>query len=45
LKARGRWVQSGKLEIRVGAPVELAPEATAAEWTAALEAAVQRLAE
>ena len=45
LKASGRWVRSGKLEVRVGAPVELGPEATAAEWTAALEAAVQRLAE
>ena len=45
LKARGRWVRSGKLEVLVGAPVELGPEATAAEWTAALEAAVQRLAE
>ncbi len=45
LKASGRWVRSGKLEVRVGAPVELGPEATAAEWTAALEAAVQSLAE
>ncbi len=45
LKASGRWVRSGRLEVRVGAPVELGPEATAAEWTAALEAAVQRLAE
>lgn len=45
LKASGRWVRSDKLEVRVGAPVELGPEATAAEWTAALEAAVQRLAE
>jgi hypothetical protein len=45
LKASGHWVRSGKLEVRVGAPVELGPEATAAEWTAALEAAVQRLAE
>jgi long-chain acyl-CoA synthetase len=45
LKATGRWVRSGKLEVRVGAPVKLGPEATAAEWTAALEAAVQRLAE
>ncbi|HXS13728.1 MAG TPA: AMP-binding protein [Acidobacteriaceae bacterium] len=57
LKASGRWVRShpnervrwgprsGRLEVRVGAPVELGPEATAAEWTAALEAAVQRLTE
>jgi long-chain acyl-CoA synthetase len=45
LKASGRWVRSGKLEVRVGAPVELGPEATAAEWTTALEEAVQRLAE
>ena len=45
LKASGRWVRSGRLEVRVGAPVDLGPEATAAEWTAALEAAVQRLAE
>jgi long-chain acyl-CoA synthetase len=45
LKASGRWVRSGKLEVRVGAPIELEPEATAAEWTAALEAALQRLAE
>ena len=45
LKASGRWMRSGKLEVRVGAPVELGSEATAAEWTAALEEAVQRLAE
>jgi long-chain acyl-CoA synthetase len=45
LKASGRWIRSGKLEVRVGSPVELGHEATAAEWTAALEAAVQRLAE
>ena len=45
LKASGRWIRSGKLEVRVGAPVELGPEATATEWTAALEAAVQRLTE
>ncbi len=45
LKASGQWVRSSKLEVRVGAPVELGPEATAAEWTAALEEAVQRLAE
>jgi long-chain acyl-CoA synthetase len=45
LRVSRRWVRSGKLEVRVGAPVELGPEATAAEWTAALEAAVQRLAE
>jgi 1-acyl-sn-glycerol-3-phosphate acyltransferase len=57
MKAGGRWVRShpnervrwrprsGKLEVRVGAPVELGPEATAAEWTAALEAAVRSLAE
>ncbi len=45
LKASGRWIRSGKLEVRVGAPVELGPEAAAAEWTAALEAAVQGLAE
>jgi long-chain acyl-CoA synthetase len=45
LKASGRWVRSGKLEVRVGVPVELGPEATAAEWTAALETALQRLAE
>ena len=45
LKASGRWVRSGKLEVRVGAAIDLGPEATAAEWTAALEAAVQRLAE
>jgi long-chain acyl-CoA synthetase len=45
LKASGRWVRSGKLEVHVGASVQLGPDATAAEWTAALEAAVQRLAE
>ena len=45
LKASGRWVRSGKLEVRVGASVELGPEATAAEWTATLEAALQRLTE
>jgi long-chain acyl-CoA synthetase len=45
LSASGHWVRSGKLEVRVGAPVDLGPEATPAEWTAALEAAVQRLAE
>jgi long-chain acyl-CoA synthetase len=45
LKATGRWVRSGKLEVRVGAPVELGPEATPAELTAALEEAVRQLAE
>jgi long-chain acyl-CoA synthetase len=45
LKASGRWVRSGKLEVHVGSPIELGAEATAAEWTAALEAAVQGLTE
>jgi long-chain acyl-CoA synthetase len=45
LKASGRWVRSGKLEVRVGAPVQLGPETTAAEWTEALAAAVRRLVE
>ncbi len=45
LKASGRWVRSGKLEVHVGALVQLGPEATAAEWTAALQAGVQWLAE
>jgi long-chain acyl-CoA synthetase len=45
LKASGRWVRSGRLEVRVGAPVELAPEATAVEWTEALAAAVRQLVE
>ena len=45
MKASRRWVRSGKLEIRVGEPVELGAEATAAEWTAALEAAVRELVE
>ena len=45
LKASGRWVRSGKLEVRVGAPVQLRPEATPAEWTAALETAVRGLME
>lgn len=43
LKASGRWMRSGKLEVRVGGPVKLGPEATAAEWTAALETAVRGL--
>ncbi|HTV09009.1 MAG TPA: AMP-binding protein [Candidatus Aquilonibacter sp.] len=45
LKASGHWVRSGRLEVRVGAPVELGPEASAAEWTAALAAAVRQLVE
>lgn len=45
LKASGRWVRSGSLEVRVGQPVQLPPEATPAEWTAALEDAVRRLVE
>jgi long-chain acyl-CoA synthetase len=45
LKASGRWIRSGKLEVRVGGTVRLGPEATAAEWTAALEAAVRGLLE
>ncbi|HEV2577258.1 MAG TPA: AMP-binding protein [Acidobacteriaceae bacterium] len=45
LKTSGRWVRSGKLEVRVGGPVQLRAEATAAEWTAALEAAVRGLLE
>jgi hypothetical protein len=43
LKASGKWVRSGKLEVRVGGPVELGPEATVGEWTAALETAVRGL--
>jgi long-chain acyl-CoA synthetase len=43
LKATGRWLRSGRLEIRVGAPVRLRAEATAAEWTAALEDAVRMI--
>ncbi|HEY4011096.1 MAG TPA: AMP-binding protein [Acidobacteriaceae bacterium] len=45
LKARGRWFRSGRLEVRVGTPIELGPEAPPAEWTAALESAVRRLAD
>lgn len=45
LKTSGRWMRSGKLEMRVGGPVKLGPEATAAEWTAALETAVRGLLE
>ena len=45
LKASGRWFHSGRLEVRVGTPVELGPEATPAEWTAALQDAVRRLVE
>lgn len=45
LKMSGRWFRSGKLEVRVGSPVELGPEATPAEWTEALEAAVRELTE
>jgi long-chain acyl-CoA synthetase len=45
LKTTGRWFRSGKLEVRVGAPIQLPPEATAAEWTAALESAVRSLAQ
>lgn len=45
MKASGRWIRSGKLEVRVGAPVALGPEATAEEWTAALEASVRQLVE
>jgi long-chain acyl-CoA synthetase len=43
LKATRRWVRSGRLEVRVGAPVRLGAEATPAEWTAALEEAVRTL--
>jgi long-chain acyl-CoA synthetase len=45
LKASGRWWRSGALEVRVGAPVELGPAATAAQWTEALTAAVSQLVE
>ena len=45
LKASGRWVRSGRLEVRVGKAIALGPEATAAQWTAALEAAVRELVE
>jgi long-chain acyl-CoA synthetase len=45
MKASGRWVRSGRLEVRVGAPVELGPEATAVEWTEALAAAMRQLVE
>jgi long-chain acyl-CoA synthetase len=42
LRARGRWIRSGRLGVHVGRPVELGNGATAAEWTAALEDAVRR---
>jgi long-chain acyl-CoA synthetase len=45
LKASRRWVRSGSVEVRVGAPVQLGPEATAAEWTEALATAVGQLVE
>jgi long-chain acyl-CoA synthetase len=45
LKTTGRWLRSGRLEVRVGAPVQLGDEATPAEWTAALEDAVRTLVE
>jgi long-chain acyl-CoA synthetase len=45
MKASGRWFRSGRLEVRIGSPVLLAPEATPAQWTEALEKAVRHLVE
>jgi len=43
MRAGGRWVRSGKLRIHVGTPVVLGREASAAEWTEALEAVVREM--
>lgn len=40
LRARGRWVRSGRLGVHVGTPVDLGREATTTAWTEALRAAV-----
>jgi long-chain acyl-CoA synthetase len=42
LRASGRWFRSGKLAVHVGTPVTLGAEASAAEWTAALEDAMRK---
>lgn len=43
LRASRRWLRSGKLSIHVGTPVSLPSDATAAEWTQALESAIREL--
>lgn len=42
-RASRRWIRSGKLAVHVGAPVRLDRDASAAEWTKALEDAVERI--
>ena len=44
IRAKGaRWFRSGKIEIRIGAPVEWTESRSAAEWTAALEESLGEL--
>jgi long-chain acyl-CoA synthetase len=43
MRLSGRWFRSGKLRIHVGTPVVLGRDASAAEWTEALEAAVRKM--
>jgi long-chain acyl-CoA synthetase len=43
LRSAGSWFRSGRLEIRVGAPIALPEQTTPAEWTIALESALRRL--
>jgi long-chain acyl-CoA synthetase len=44
-RSAGRWFRTGRIEVRVGEPVTMPDQATAAEWTVRLEAAVKRLTE
>jgi long-chain acyl-CoA synthetase len=44
LKARGRgWFRSGKIEMRIGAPMRFSPNESESSITALLQAAVERL--
>jgi long-chain acyl-CoA synthetase len=45
LRATQRWFRSGRLAIRIGEPATMPEQATPAEWTATLEAAMRRLIE
>jgi long-chain acyl-CoA synthetase len=44
IRPRGaRWFRSGKIEIRIGTPVQWTESRSAAEWTAALEESLREL--
>ena len=44
-QGKQRWFRSGKLKVRVGAPITFGPETSAEEITERLQAEISRLIE